>query len=100
MLQGDWPNLHAYWERGPSRTESAGIPESAIDEHAPIGTIERLSDGAFALDLRADGPGGAIGHAQFVVTPADSAHAAIEARMAARQLEGAESAEGVQLFYP
>lgn len=101
VLAGAWPNLHGYWEQGPSQTESAGVLESAIDEHAPIGTIERLADGAFSLDLRADGPGGMIGHAQFILTPEDSAHAAIAAKLGAARLEGTQTEQtGVQLFYP
>lgn len=100
-LATTWPSLHSYWEGGPAQTESAGMLESAIDELAPIGTIERLADGALALDLRADGPGGAVGHAQFVLTPGDSGHAAIEAKIEAARLEGTLTSEtGVQLFYP
>lgn len=101
LLATTWPNLHGYWERGPSRTESAGVVESVIDERAPIGTIERLDGGAFVLDLRADGPGGVVGHAQFVLVPGDPTHAGIEAKMEAARLEGTLISEtGVQLFYP
>ncbi|MBU3078927.1 DUF1353 domain-containing protein [Sphingomonas quercus] len=73
-LHGDWPNLFGYWEAAP--LAAGPVLESPLavaepDPAAPIGTAELRDDGAIRLDLRAEGPGGAIGHAAFVIARTD-----------------------------
>ena len=74
VLQSDWPHLFAYWEAGPA--ESIEIPESPLESvqepDAPIGIAEMRSDGTLEMDLRAEGPGGAVGHAWMSVAPTDT----------------------------
>lgn len=74
MLQVDWPHLFEYWEAGPD--ESLVIPESPLESmqeaDAPIGIAEMRPDGTIDMDLRAEGPGGAVGHAWMTLAPTDT----------------------------
>ena len=78
-LTVDWPKLAAWWKAGPA--QMAGFVEPAppaepADPYAPIGTAEVTPEG-IRLDLRAEGPGGAIGHAAFVIPPGAPEHGAV-----------------------
>lgn len=78
-LSLDWPRLAAWWAAGPAQqagfVEAAPPPEPAAPD-APIGTAEVTPTG-IKLDLRAEGPSGAIGHAAFVIPPNAPEHGAV-----------------------
>lgn len=85
-MAADWPNLHGFWQGwlAGGRAEAAiaeghfEAPEAGGPE-VPIGSATRLADGSVRLDLRAEGPGGAIGHASFTLSPDDFGHAEVVA---------------------
>jgi hypothetical protein len=63
---GDWTHLARFWGANPLHWSEAPLleaPEAAPDPSAPIGEARVLDDRSLVLDLRAEGPGGAIGHA-------------------------------------
>ena len=78
-LSLDWPALANWWAAGPAQqaglVEAAPPPEPAAPD-APIGTAE-VTPAGIKLDLRAEGPGGAIGHAAFVIAPDAPEHGAV-----------------------
>jgi hypothetical protein len=79
-----WPHLAAYWQQGPGSIETAApapLLESAAAGADSIGTATIRVDGTIELDLRAEGPGGAIGHAVLTVAPGDPAHAGLRAHL-------------------
>lgn len=92
QLQVDWPHLFQYWEDGHAASPGQALlqPE-AVAADAPIGTAMFSSDGAITLDLRAEGPGGAIGHAVITIEADDPAHATVSRHL----LEGAPISESV-----
>jgi len=99
-LEGDWPHLCAYWAAGISRFQT-GAPafEEAPPGTAPIGTARRLADGTIELDLRAEDPGGAIGHAVLRIAPDDPNYGKVSAHLS--KAGGLESAgSGPVLFLP
>ena len=100
VLEDDWPNLCTYWAAGVSRFESGAPPfVEAPTGLAPIGTAEFLADGAIQLDLRAEGPDGAIGHALLRIAPDDPAFDRVSQHLAkAGALES--PAAGPVLFFP
>lgn len=82
-MQSDWPNLFGFWQSFAAGTtevfEAEGSPEAGdetysfdhaaaeSDRQAPIGIVSRDESGAVHLDLRAEGPGGTVGHASFPI---------------------------------
>jgi hypothetical protein len=92
LMSGDWPALFNYWNNSPlsglARTTAvagvAAMPAVAgvaamPQADAPIGTAELRDDGAILLDLRAEGEGGAIGHASVTVQLGDPDFAELRA---------------------
>jgi hypothetical protein len=74
-IASEWPNLATYWKMGPADMESLGSPFTFETPAAnSIGTAKVRPDGSIQLDLRAEGPGGAIGHAVMEVPVGDPAH--------------------------
>jgi hypothetical protein len=66
-----WPMLHQYWGEGPLEDRREGFEGEEAFETRPIGTAVDCGDGLIALDLRADGPEGVIGHARFILDVGD-----------------------------
>jgi hypothetical protein len=91
-MAGDWSNLFTYWQGSPLESfESVVSPFAAAEAveaaDAPIGMAELKDDGSIVLDLRAEGEGGAIGHALLTVRPGDAAYHALSAHVGG-ELEG------------
>jgi hypothetical protein len=87
-MSAAWPNLHGYWSAGPAvRAEGVHSPglESPVGANAPLGFATIDPGGGITLDLRAEGSGGAIGHAMIDISPGEDAYAAV-----VEQLLGAE----------
>lgn len=84
-LSVDWPNLNAFWRGVPvgniEAVPLAVLPRRTIEAKF-IGVGERQGD-RIRLDLRAEGLGGAIGHALFEVGPHDPAYAAFAPQFSA-----------------
>ena len=73
-------HLAAFWDTMPLISE--GMAEAAIaGDRAAVGVVTRFPDRSLALDLRATGEGGAIGHARFVIAAGDTGHSALEQRL-------------------
>ncbi len=84
LLADACPHLFAYWNSEPIVAEAIGLASEAPDLDAPIGTAEFLADGVIRLDLRAIGPGMAIGHAVLDFSPEDGeVHARLAAHLSA-----------------
>ncbi len=72
-----WPALTGFWRNLPP-----SALEAAAQAHPPppppvtgaIGVAELAGDGAVLLDLVAEGPGGALGHAALRVAPGGALH--------------------------
>jgi len=96
-----WPNLAGYWAGlPPAVLESVAAAQSASPAGPPaIGTALLAKDGAILLDLRADGPGGAIGHAALRVEPAYPLHARLSERLFGPGV-AAESAASTPVLVP
>jgi hypothetical protein len=98
-----WPALHGFWLR---------LPPSALETAAPtgrpppppvagaIGVAEGAPDGAILLDLVAEGPGGAIGHAAVRVEPAAPLHAQLVERVFGREAGFETAASAGPRFVP
>jgi hypothetical protein len=90
-----WPTLAGYWQAlEETELETAAAiateqPEVLELADAPIGTATYEAGGALLLDLRAEGPDGAIGHALVRLSPGDPAYGAI---VRPGELEGASPA--------
>jgi hypothetical protein len=100
VLRTDWPSLCSYWAGGVSRF-ATGAPafEAPAGGPSPIGTAERLADGAIELDLRAEDPSGAIGHAILRIEPDDPHYEAVSGHVA--KAGGLESSGGGPVpFFP
>ncbi|NUS99612.1 MAG: hypothetical protein HOP96_01395 [Sphingomonas sp.] len=96
-LAASWPNLRAFWlsafDEGPEEELVSLPPEEA---GGAIGTFHVESDRSIALDLRAEGPDGAVGHAVLTYRPDDPLHARLAKHLAERgEAQGSEN-----LFYP
>jgi hypothetical protein len=80
----DWPHLAAYWREGPGNVETVG-PTLALETPAAdsIGIATIRVDGSIQLDLRAEGPGGAIGHALLEIAQTDPANAPLKKHLLA-----------------
>ncbi len=77
-LNVDWPHLGGYWAAGPAGVGSAILSiEAAAAESAELGTAEKMDDGTIRLDLRAEGPGGAIGHAVLNIETHEAGYSAL-----------------------
>ncbi|MET0295148.1 MAG: hypothetical protein ABW042_09040, partial [Phenylobacterium sp.] len=105
VMQGDWPNLHGFWGRqiGGGAPESVRLePEPALRPVAQpaLGTVEVGPDGALLLDLRAQGEGGAIGHALLRIAPGDPAHGVLQAELALQPELARQGAGSARLFRP
>ncbi len=98
-MAASWPALHAYWTGGPGTGQRTGILELAPAK-GPIGTIQMLENDVVALDLRAESDDGAIGHAQFTISPGDTSYEALKGRASAIALEATGDPTQPQLFYP
>lgn len=48
---------------------AVGTATAGAEASAPIGTATMQADGTLILDLRAEGPGGAVGHSRLVYPP-------------------------------
>ncbi len=75
-IAAEWPNLALYWSAGPGDLEAVGEPLvlEAPEAADSIGTATIHADGSIELDLRAEGPGGAIGHAVLEIPSSDPAN--------------------------
>lgn len=76
-LKATAPHLFAYWDgRTASAEETIGSSSAPLEavEAIPVGTAVLGEGGAIELDLRAEGPGGAIGHAMLRVYPGEAAY--------------------------
>lgn len=98
VMAASLPSLCRYWQAGPLDSELLeGVSlEPTIRADAPIGTAVLNADGSIELDLRAEGPGGAIGHAWFTVSTDDPFHASLKARLVGE--EGLETADGKEVL--
>jgi len=80
-MAADWSNLCAFWQTGLARgTETAALPASEAAS-TELGTATLEPGETIRLDLRAEGPGGAIGHAAFAVPVDDAAYLALRAHL-------------------
>lgn len=96
-LGASWPNLLAFWQTAwLEAVEGPPVELPPAEPRGPVGTARIDRERTIYLDLRADGPGGAIGHAALEFTVDDPVHERLAAHLA-RQGEGAE---GEALFYP
>ncbi|MFO1162206.1 MAG: DUF1353 domain-containing protein [Reyranellaceae bacterium] len=103
-MSGDWSNLFTFWQANPLANSRSGLFGFAVSEAAEatdaaeapdgaIGMAEIKDDGTIVLDLRAEGDGGAIGHALLTVRPGEPGHAALRAHLAGGTTAGAAAAE-------
>lgn len=80
-----WSHLFGWWASSPDSLETAEpmiaatVPADDVPEpdDSSIGTARMADDGVILVDLRAEGPGGAIGHAAFRVAPDAPEYAAL-----------------------
>jgi hypothetical protein len=82
----DWPNLATYWTGEISGAQIA--PEStpameglAAEGEDVIGSATIETDGSIRLDLRAEGPSGAIGHGSFTIEEGDPHYQGLRDRL-------------------
>ncbi|HXC73627.1 MAG TPA: hypothetical protein VN640_02990 [Sphingomicrobium sp.] len=105
-LAADWPNLRAYWH---SAALEAALTDVALSEPGgplpelppsepggPLGTVRIDDSRTIYLDLRAEGPDGAIGHAALEFREGDPVHE----RLSNHLTSSAAFEEGPLLFYP
>jgi hypothetical protein len=90
VLHTDWPHLFGYWQGGPLPmhivTPLAPAAPSGDDQ---LGSARLRDDQSIELDLRAEGPGGAIGHAVLTIAPHEQTYQALR-----RHLFGADGTPG------
>ncbi len=78
QMQASWPHLFVFW-----RDAAGSLPEAPMAAPAvaagPAGMLGMavLEADGIVLELRAEGPGDAVGHARLTVGPEDPAHAAL-----------------------
>jgi hypothetical protein len=101
-LAGQWPTLAAFWSGfsfpGPM-DDSEGVAAHAHGS-GPVGFATLLPNRGIALDLRAEGPNGEVGHAVLVVPPTDPAMTAIAEHVFSGQEEAAPGAPVVVHPFP
>lgn len=68
------PTLIDFWDAMPNIEEAIPVPLPAHEGPQPLGSVTRDDSGALMFNLRAEGVGGAIGHANLVVTPDEPQH--------------------------
>lgn len=81
---GQWPRLAAYWAADPLAEAREAPVLEGLHIHAadaPIGTAEVLPNGDIVLYLRADGPGGAVGHGAVVIAVDDPNYRVMRRRL-------------------
>nr|WP_314464307.1 DUF1353 domain-containing protein [uncultured Novosphingobium sp.] len=109
VMQSDWPGLFGFWQGFAARTlESGAVTEDACapvempepDPDAPLGTIVREASGTLHLDLRAEGPGGAIGHAMLTIPPGGKGYSALAKTVGTIVGREETAAADEALFYP
>ena len=96
-LAASWPNLRAFWNSAP--LEGVGGPLAKLPPKrraGPVGTARIGDKRTIFLDLRAEGPGGAIGHAALEFPVSDPVHE----RLASHLAKQGEAVGGEALFYP
>lgn len=99
-MEGNWRALHGYWRTPPDEgLETARELPGPERADAPIGVARFGQGGAIELDLRAEGPGGAIGHAWLTVPPDDPSYSEMRSRLFGNE-EGLETTAGQVLVYP
>jgi len=107
-MQASWPALHDYWANGPDDLEGVITSEAVIagagrEETArargAIGTASIDANGAIILDLRAEGPAGMIGHAQFAYAPGDPRHAELGEHLFGAPADGIEIPAGTVILF-
>jgi hypothetical protein len=86
-LAGQWPALHAWWQADPAASlrlalSAARPPAAAPARLGAIGEASFEEDGAILLDLRAEEPGVALGHALLRFEPGTEPFARIERHLA------------------
>lgn len=96
-LPADWPNLHAFWQVAFAGDEAPPAPLPRRLRGGPVGLFRIDPDQAIILDLRAEGPGGAIGHAALSFRAGEPEHERLIQHFAAR---GEAAFGGDDLFYP
>jgi hypothetical protein len=96
-LAADWPKLRSFWNTAFDET-TAGEPVALPPERegGAIGTVSVGADRTIELDLRAEGPEGAIGHAVLTYPVGDPLHGRLSRHVASRE----ETPDGGNLFYP
>lgn len=105
------PSLAAWWAAGPAEAMSAGgsadsgdaaDAEAAFDSDAPIGEAIVQPDGSLFIDLRAEEPGVALGHAAFTTAAEDSGYDEVRAAVAADAgaADGSEGEPVIRLIPP
>jgi len=104
-LRADWPGLHAFWagQLDLAPVEAPLALEGMVPElpRAAVGTAQVMPDGALLLDLRAEGEGGALGHAILHIAPDDPAHADLAGELRSdATLEGLAGPRGPVVFRP
>lgn len=100
-MAADWPGLFRYWMETPPDVQNVSRLESTASADDAIGTGKIEDDGSIALDLRAEGPDGAIGHAQFTIDVGSAHYEALKTHLFGSTLESTEAeARGVVLFRP
>lgn len=102
VMRAEWPNLFAYWQAGPGESPIMEGPplESLQPDDAPIGTAEVLPDGTLEMELRAEGPGGAIGHASLSLPLEEMARAEARGWLPAGRTLEETAGEGAFLLMP
>lgn len=96
-MPADWPNLHAFWQVAFAGDEAPPAPLPRLVRGGPVGMFRIEPDQAIILDLRAEGPGGAIGHAALSFRAGEPEHERLIQHFAAR---GEAALGGDNLFYP
>ena len=77
QLSTSWTNLFDFWQGAPfgaPEIAAEPMPELAEAADSPIGTARIAEAGAIELELRAEGAGGAIGHAVIRLARGDAAY--------------------------
>ena len=103
----DWPTLAAFWtapSRGLVADSLIAGAEIAGDEGAgetpTIGFARIGGDGTLRLHMRAEGPGGIVGHGLLVVEPGDERHGRIAEHLGIADPEIAAEAYSARRMIP
>ena len=96
-MAADWPNLRSFWDTAFDEAAVGELVELPPEtQGGAIGTVNVNADRTIELDLRAEGPGGAIGHAVLTYPVGDPLHGRLSQHLATRE----EAPGGDNLFYP